>query len=87
MTAPIRRRLDALECLEGAAAQRPLLVITRYDGEPIGMEMPPPLPDVLRLPGESVDALAARASARIPGVTPVLLFAKYDDEGVASCAH
>lgn len=87
MTAPIRRRLEALECSEGAEGQRPLLVITLYDREPVGIAMPPPLPDVLRLPGESFDALAARAAARIPGAAPVLLFAKYAAEGAASCAH
>lgn len=83
MTTPIRRRLEALECLDGADVQRPLLVITRYDSEPIGIEMQPLLPDVLRLPNESWDALVARAAARVPGATPVLLFAKYADEGAA----
>ena len=87
MAAPIRRRLEALECADGAASQRPLLIITRYDGEPFGIEMPPPLPDVLRLPGESFDELVARAEARVPGATPVLLFAKYADKGATSCAH
>lgn len=81
MTAPIRRRLEALECLEGADAPRPLLVITRYDGEPIGIN------DVLRLSGESFDDLVARAAARVPAASPILLLAKYADDGAASCAH
>ncbi len=85
MTGPIRRRLDALECADGAASKRPLLIITRYDSEPIGIQMPPPLPDVLRLPNESWDALVARAAARVPGAAPVLLFAKYADVGASLC--
>ena len=87
MAAPIRRRLEALECADGAASQRPLLIITRYDGEPFGIEMPPPLPDVLSLPNESWDALVARAAARVPGGMPALLLAKYADDGAAPCAH
>ena len=87
VTAPIRRRIEALERLEGDAAQRPILVITRYDSEPVGIEMPPPLPDVVRSPGESFDDLVARAAACVPRATPVLLFAKYADEGAASCAR
>ena len=81
MSAPIRRRLEALECLEWADAQRPILVITRYDGEAIGIN------DVLRLPGESFDDLVARAAARVPGATPVLLLATYADDGAGSCVH
>ena len=87
MTAPIRRRLEALERMEGADGQRPLLVITRYDGEPVGIEMPLPMPDVPRLPGESFDDLVARAAARVPGGVPVLLLAKYADEEAAPCAR
>lgn len=81
MTTLIRRRLKALERLDGADVKRPILVITRYNSEPIGIKMPPPIPDVLRLPNESWNDLVVRAATRVPAATPVLLFAEYADEG------
>lgn len=87
MTAPIRRRLDALERSDRPELQSPFIVFTRSGREPVGIASPHPLPDVLRLPGETWDALMARAAAQFRGLGPVVVFAQYSDEGHAPCAH
>ena len=87
MTAPIRRRLDALERSGNSEVQSPFIVITRSGREPVGIAAPHPLPDVLRLPGETWDALMARTAAQFRGLGPAVVFAQYADNGATSCAR
>ena len=63
MTAPIRRRLDALERSDEHEQRGPFVVIVRTGLEPVGAAAPHPSRlDVLRLPGETWDALAVRVA-------------------------
>ena len=65
MTAPIRRRLDALERSDEHEQRGPFVVITRTGCEPIGSGAPHPSRlDVLRLPGETWDALVVRVASQ-----------------------
>ena len=76
-------RLLALESIESPDSSR-LLILGRYeaqDSDVIGLRggdarLPA---DVLRLPGETVETLHARAAAMVSGAGPLLLGVLYRD--------
>ena len=69
MTAPIRRRLDVLERSDEHERRGPFVVIARTGFEAIGSGAPHPSRlDVLRLPGETWDALAVRFASQFRGL-------------------
>lgn len=80
-----KRRLDRLE--QSAKMKRgrePTIILVgcagRDDAAVVGIKaVGMRLPAVTRLPGETVDAMKARAAARVTGPGPLLAFASYGE--------
>jgi hypothetical protein len=86
MTAPILKRLEALEAA-GNGTERPVLLIVRFlvsvegEADPLGIDAAPPhFPEpVDRLPGESWDAFTDRLQgmlSHLPGGKVVRVFSR-----------
>ena len=75
MTAPIRRRLDALERSDEHEQRGPFVVIAGTGCGPIGFGAPHPFRlDVLRLPAETWDALVVRVEAQFRGLGRTVVY-------------
>ena len=82
MTAPIRRRLDALERVDGHELQGPTVVTVWTGREPIAIGAPHPSRlDALRLSGETWDALVVRVASQLRGLGPTVVYIPANGRG------
>ena len=83
MSAAIDRRLKVLETRASAAADGPRLILICCVGKPesdiagIRASGPRLSQDVVRLPGETIEALKLRATALVQGAGPLAVLCHY----------